>query len=84
MGLLKIHRIVFFVKDLEQSAKFYENVLGLRRAWTDAGRGMIGFLLRESDSELVMHNDSGLPDFDFSFLVEYVEDFCNEFTDRGY
>ena len=82
--LLKIDNIMFYVKDLEKSANFYENVLGLRKRWTDKKRKMIGFTFKESDSEIVIHNDLSLPRFDFSFLVENVVDFCNEFKTKGY
>ena len=82
--MLKIDNIAFFVKDLEKAAIFYEDVLGLKRVWTDSERGMIGFVFPQSDSEIVIHNDSTLPNPDFSFLVENVENFCGEFRKQGY
>lgn len=81
--LLKIDCIMYFVKDLEKSATFYEE-LGLQRRWTDTTRGMIGFTFPESDSEIVIHTDNSIPNYDFSFLVENVEGFCKEFTEKGY
>ena len=32
---LKIESIMFYVSDLEKSAKFYESILGLKIGWTD-------------------------------------------------
>lgn len=82
--LLKIDNIMYFVKDLEKSAKFYKEVLGMKRVWTDKERGMIGFIFPKSDSEIVIHIDQSLPSPDFSFLVENVEQFCKEMTEKGY
>lgn len=75
---------MFFVTDLEKSAEFYENVLGLSRAWTDKERGQIGFTFTESDSEIVIHNDPTIPNPDFSFLVDDVKTFCAEYMEKGY
>jgi len=82
--LLKIDNIMFFVKDLEKASKFYENVLGLKRVWTDKKNKMIGFVFDESDSEIVIHGDPEIPNPDFSFLVENVEQFCEEYRKKGY
>jgi len=54
---LKIDSIMFHVSDLEESAKFYRNILGLRQVWTDQEQGMVGFSFQESDSEIVIHSD---------------------------
>ena len=82
--LLKIDSIMFYVSDLEKAAKFYEDVLGLKRVWTDKEEGMIGFLFKDSDSEIVIHNDSSLPNPSFSFLVENVKEFCDEYEKKGH
>lgn len=82
--LRKIDNIMFFVKDLKRSAKFYNEVLGLKRAWTDKEFGMIGFIFAESDSEIVIHNNPEIPNPDFSFLVDNVETFVQEFKNKGY
>src|SRR5204863_7793677 len=82
--LLKIDNIMYFVSDLERSADFYERALGLRRAWTDEERGMVGFLLPSGDSEVVLHTDPSIPNPDFSFLVENVEEFCGEYVGLGH
>ena len=83
-NLQKIDSIMFFVNDLAESASFYENVLGMNRAWSDEQHGMIGFTFAKSDSEIVIHNDASLPNPDFSFSVENVETFCEEFERKGY
>lgn len=54
-------------------------MLGLQKVWTDIERKMIGFKLLESDSEIVITSDARLPKFDYSYLVEDVNAFCNEF-----
>ena len=82
-ALLKIDSIMFYVTDLEKAAEFYADVLGLRRVWTDEKRGMIGFVFRESNSEIVIHNDSSLPNPSFSFSVRNVKAFCNEYRAKG-
>ena len=83
-GLLQIDSILFFVSDLDASANFYEGVLGLKRVWTDNKREMIGFVFPQSESEIVIHNDSTIPTAEISFLVEKVEEFCQEFRNKGY
>lgn len=82
--LLKIDSILFYTGNLEESAKFYEDILGLRRRWADEENKMIGFTFEGSDSEIVIHNDTRLPKFSYSFLVDNVFDFCSEFKKKGY
>ena len=83
-ALLKIDSIMFYVSSLEETAKFYVNVLGLKRVWTDQEQGMIGFSFQESDSEIVIHSDPSLPNPSFSFLVRNVEKFCDGYKKKGY
>ena len=82
--LLKIDSIMLYVSDLEKAAKFCENALGLRRVWTDKEQGMIDFVFPEGDSEIVIHNDSTMPNPSFSFLVKNVEQFCGEYQKKGH
>ena len=84
MKLNKIDDIMFYVEDLEKAAKFYERVLGLKKAWADKERKMIGFIFEEDDSEIVIHSDTSLPNPDFNFLVDNVEEFIKEFKEKGY
>jgi len=72
-GLRKIDCITFRISDLEASARFYENVMGLKRGWTDPDRGMVGGgLFPYNDSELVIHTDEDLPNSSYSFSVDDV------------
>ncbi len=82
MGLLKIDNIMFRVKNLKKSSGFYENVLGMKKVWTDGN--MIGFIFPKSDSEIVIHTDKSIPNPDFSFLVKDVEKFCKDYEKKGY
>ena len=84
MRLLKIDNIMLRVKNLASSARFYEETLGMQRAWTDEARGMIGFTFPESDSEIVIHTDASIPSPDFSFLVENVEACCRQLKSEGH
>ena len=83
-GLLKIDSIMFCVSNLDKVAEFYENVLGLKRVWIDKEQGMIGFVFPESDSEVVIHDDSSMSNPSFSFLVKDVQKFCEEYRSKGY
>ncbi len=82
--LIKIDNIMFRVGDLDASAKFYSEVLGLKQVWRDDEHKMIGFVFAESDSEIVIHSINDMPNPDFSFLVENVEEFVKEFKEGGY
>ena len=75
---------MFRVKDLDDSAKFYSRVLGLKQVWRDDENKMIGFVFPESDSEIVIHTNDDIPNPDFSFLVENVEEFVKEIKGKGY
>jgi catechol 2,3-dioxygenase-like lactoylglutathione lyase family enzyme len=82
--LLKIDNVMFFVADLEKAARFYEETLGLKGAWTDREREMVGFTFAQSNSEIVIHRDPTIPNPDFSFLVEDVEAFCDAYRSSGH
>jgi len=75
---------MFRVADLDASSKFYSEVLGLRQVWRDDKHHMVGFVFPESDSEIVIHMNPDIPNPDFSFLVDNVEDFVNDFREQGY
>lgn len=81
--LLKIDCILYQVTDLEKSAKFYEE-LGMRRRWTDKERGMIGFTFPNSESEIVIHTNPQIPNYDFCYSVENVGEMCKESAEKGY
>ncbi|MFX0173720.1 MAG: VOC family protein [Candidatus Hodarchaeota archaeon] len=75
---------MFYVEDLVKSTKFYEEVIGLKIGWKDKEEEMVGFLLPENDSELVLHRDSNLPNPAISFQVGNVEEFCTYYKEAGY
>lgn len=80
--LKKIDNIMFRVKDLETSSKFYQKEMGLKKVWEDKKEGMIGFIFPEGDSEIVIHNNVKIPNPDFSFLVDNVEEFIKTFKGK--
>jgi predicted enzyme related to lactoylglutathione lyase len=82
--LLKIDSIMFYTSDLEKATQFYQEAMGLKKVWTDPEKEMVGFIFPKSDTEIVIHCDSSLPNPSFSFQVENVEDFCKEHIKRGY
>lgn len=82
--LLKIDNIMYRVKDLEKAKVFYQEVLGLKKVWEDKEMKMVGFMLEQSDSEIVIHSNKEMPDFDFSYLVINVGEFVKEVESKGY
>lgn len=80
----KIDCIMYCVTNLEKAAKFYEEVLGLKKGWFDQKEEMIGFLLPDTESEIVLHKDTTLPNPDINFQVENVDLFCEYYLNRGY
>lgn len=83
-ALRKIDSIMFRVNDLDASAKFYSEVLGLKQVWRDDKYKMVGFVFPQSDSEIVIHTLPDIPNPDFSFLVDNIEEFVKEFKAKGY
>jgi len=75
---------MYYVENLEEAAKFYEEILGLKRGWTDKKEQMIGFLFPETNSEIVIHKDETLPNPDITYQVENVEEFCQYYKNQGY
>lgn len=75
---------MYYVSDLEKSVPFYRDVLGLKQAWRDDDKQMVGFKLGRGSGEIVIQSDKSLPKFDYSFLVDNVEAFCNKVTDSGF
>jgi len=83
MGLKKIDAVLLRVKDLEKTADFYVEVMGLRRGWTDKENQMIGLLFPGNDTELVLHCNESLPDPNISYQVDDVLSFVEEYKHRG-
>ena len=84
MGLKKIDAVLIRVKDLERSAEFYIDVLGMKRGWTDTEHQMIGLLFPGNDTELVLHLDETLPDPNVSYQVDDVLKFVEKYRRQGY
>jgi predicted enzyme related to lactoylglutathione lyase len=84
MGLRKIDAVLLIVKDLEETAKFYIDVMGLKRGWTDKEHQMIGLLFPDNDTELVLHCDPDLPDPKVSYQVKDVLSFVEKYREKGY
>lgn len=82
--LRKIDNIMLRVKDLSRAENFYQEQFGLKKVWTDRERKQIGFIFPDSDSEIVIHTDPSIPNPDFSFLVDDVVAFCEEYKRKGY
>ncbi len=75
---------MYKVSDLAKAEKFYGEILGLKKSWQDDKAQMVGFKFEQSDSEIVITSDLKQPDFDWSFLIENVEDFVENFKRQGY
>lgn len=82
MKLSKIQNVTYRVDDVEKSAKFYTD-LGMSEVFRD-GNNLIGLSFPDNDSQIVVHTDVSKPKYDFSFLVDNVEDFCKEYKEKGY
>ena len=82
-GLLKVDCVMYRVTDLKKSSEFYADVLGLKKVWTDKKLKMVGFKLKKSDAEIVIHQDKTIPNPDFSFLVKNVVESCRFFQKNG-
>ena len=83
-ALRKVGSIMYTVKDLAISEAFSTDVMGMTKVWEDTDRGMMGFLLKDSDSEVVIHTSDELPPFSYNFLVDNVRQFCDEHRRRDY
>lgn len=82
-NILKIDSVMYRVKDIEISSRFYTDTLGFKKVWEDREREMVGFKLADADSEIVLHVNQDIPNPDFSFLVEDVEKYCEMARSRG-
>ena len=82
--LRKVDSMMYKVKDMAISEAFYTEVMGLTKVWEDTELGMMGFLLRDSDSEIVLHTRDDLPPFSYNYLVDHVQQFCDEHRRKDY
>ena len=84
MGLKKIDAVLQRVLDLEKTADFYIDVMGLKRGWTDNETQMIGLLFPGNDTELVLHCDDSRPDPNVSYQVDDVIEFVDAYKRKGF
>ena len=82
--LRKVDSMMYKVKDMAVSEAFYTEVMVLTKVWEDADQGMMGFLLKDSDSEIVLHTRDDLPPFSYNYLVDNVQKFCDEHRRKDY
>lgn len=75
---------MYYVEDLNQAARFYQEILGLKCGWTDTDAQMIGLLFPENSSEIVLHRDNSIPSPYIAYQVENVEKFCQYYKKKGY
>jgi predicted enzyme related to lactoylglutathione lyase len=84
IGVRKVDAVMHLVDDIYNADDFYENVMGLRRGWTDDENKMIGMLFPDNDTELVLHMNKNLPNPNVSFQVEDVMAYVEEYKSKGY
>jgi predicted enzyme related to lactoylglutathione lyase len=59
------------VEDVETAARYYAEVFGLQPQWS--GDSAIGLVFPESDAEIVLHSDPGIPSaVEVHYLVDDV------------
>lgn len=69
--LRKIDCVMIRVDDVEAAATYYAEVFGLRPNWS--GDDSIGLVFPESDAEIVLHRDAGIPSrVEVYYLVDDV------------
>jgi len=69
--LRKIDCVMIRVDDVEAAATYYADVFGLRPLWS--GDDAIGLVFPETDAEIVLHRDPGIPSaVEVHYLVDDV------------
>ncbi|MEQ7126497.1 VOC family protein [Actinopolymorpha sp. B11F2] len=84
--LRKIDCVMVRVEDVSAAADYYVGVMGLRRLWSDAdgGHQTVGLGFPETDAELVLHDDPGVPGpLNVHYLVDDVRLACDELVRQG-
>ena len=80
--LRKIDCIMIRVDDVEAAARYYAEVFGLQPLWS--GDGSIGLVFRESDAEIVLHNDPAIPSpVEVYYVVDDVIAAVSHYTAQG-
>ncbi len=80
--LRKIDCVMIRVEDLEAAVAYYTSVFGLRSVWRDATA--IGLAFPETDAEIVLHCDQGIPSrVEVHYLVDNVISAVETFEQQG-
>ncbi|HEX2910822.1 MAG TPA: VOC family protein, partial [Chloroflexia bacterium] len=74
--------VMILVDDVEVATAYYEKVFGLRLEWCE--NGSAGLVFPESDAEIVLHSDPGLPSpMEVHYLVDDVVAAVAEYASEG-
>jgi lactoylglutathione lyase len=76
----KIDCVMIYVPDLDAAAQYYVDVFGMRRLWREASAVGLGF--PETDAEIVLHTDAGVPK-EAHYLVDNVVEAVREAAAKG-
>src|SRR5262245_22170503 len=79
--LRKIDCVMVRVNDLEAGARFYGDVLGLKRLWQDATS--VGMGMPETDVEIVLHTMDLPKDIGVHYLVDDVMTAVETLAEKG-
>jgi catechol 2,3-dioxygenase-like lactoylglutathione lyase family enzyme len=82
MMLRKIDCVMIYVDNLEAARRYYVDVFGLRPLWQDGGAIGLGFA--ETDAEIVLHRDAGIPSkVEVHYLVDDVIQAVSFLREKG-
>ncbi len=80
--LRKIDCVMIRVDDVDAAAAYYVRVFGLRTHWR--ADGAVGLVFPESDAEIVLHGDPGIPSrVEVHYLVDDVAVAVAEYVAQG-
>jgi lactoylglutathione lyase len=80
--LRKIDCVMMRVDDVEAAAAYYAEVFGLRPNWS--GDDSIGLVFPETDAEIVLHHDPGIPSaVEVHYLVDDVVTVVADYVAKG-
>jgi lactoylglutathione lyase len=78
----KIDCVMIRVDDVVAGERFYSGVFGLRPLWREAGS--VGMVLPETDAEIVLHNNAGIPNkVEVHYLVDDVVAAVKSYAEKG-
>jgi predicted enzyme related to lactoylglutathione lyase len=78
----KIDCVMIRVDDVAAGERFYSEVFGLKPLWREAGS--VGMGLPETDAEIVLHNNAGIPSkVEVHYLVDNVVEAVKSCAAKG-